>query len=227
MLDSAAKVFFNLSTYKRLWGGLLVTIEFSAASILLSMIFGLIVGMLMLSPKRFWRITTRWYLEIIRLIPILTFLFLFYFLLSRTLQVNLDARIVAILTFTLWGTAEMADLVRGALSSVPAHQLESGLAIGLTTKQVNLKIILPQAVRHLMPGVINLTTRMIKTTPLIYFINIPELITIGRQMVETAVITQHNRMANFWIYGLVFVIYFLVCFPISRFSKYLETKWQS
>ena len=129
------------------------------------------------------------------------------------------------MVFTLWGTAEMADLVRGAVTSMPLHQRESGRAIGLTESQINRYIIIPQAVRRLLPGVINLTTRMIKTTPFVFFINVPDLVKVGQQIVE--ITGMRNYMASFWVYGLIFLIYFIICYPISRFSLYLERKWES
>jgi polar amino acid transport system permease protein len=223
VLDSAVKVFSNGNNFLRLLDGLWVTLRISAISVLLSLLFGLIVGLLMLSSNRGVRAATRGYLESIRIIPILTFLFLFYYLLSRTFKVNLESMTVALLTFTLWGAAETADLVRGAFSSIPLHQRESGLAVGLTEFQVQIHVIAPQAVRRLAPGVVNLVTRMIKTTPLVFFIGIPELVTISQQVVEVAAI-QRNRPAAFWIYGIVFLFYFFVCWPISKFSKYLEKR---
>jgi polar amino acid transport system permease protein len=120
----------------------------------------------------------------------------------------------------------MADLVRGAVTSIPAHQRESGMALGLTEFQLNVFVIAPQAVRRLIPGVINLATRMIKNTPLVFFINVPELITVGQQVVEVAATTQNNRQAAFWVYGLIFFIFFFVCYPISRLSKRLEERYR-
>ncbi|MDR3204348.1 MAG: ABC transporter permease subunit, partial [Deltaproteobacteria bacterium] len=132
---------------------------------------------------------------------------------------------VSIIVFTLWGAAEMSDLVRGAVTSLPRHQWESGRALGLSEPALNLYVIVPQAVRRLLPGVINLTTRMIKTTPFVFFINLPDLVKVAQQIVEVA--GMRDRMASVWVYGLIFFIYFIICYPISLFSRYLEQKWQS
>ncbi|UQZ91236.1 amino acid ABC transporter permease [Deltaproteobacteria bacterium Smac51] len=209
----------------RLMEGLWITLEISAVSVALSMIFGIAVGLLMTSRHRFWKIATRLYLETVRVIPILVLLFLFYYTLSRNWGINLNSVVVAVLVFTLWGTAEMADLVRGAITSMPNHQRESGRAIGLTEAQINRYIIIPQAVRRLIPGVINLTTRMIKTTPFVFFINVPELTKVGQQIVEVA--GMKNYMASFWVYGFIFFLYFIICWPISKLSLHLESKWQN
>jgi polar amino acid transport system permease protein len=80
----------------------------------------------------------------------------------------------------MWGTAEMGDLVRGALQSVPAHQYDSGMAIGLNDKQIFRYIILPQTLRRLVPLSMNLVTRMIKTTSLVVFVGVIEVVKIGQ-----------------------------------------------
>ncbi|MBQ4133778.1 MAG: amino acid ABC transporter permease [Desulfovibrionaceae bacterium] len=225
MLDSVTSIFLSGRNMSRLLEGLWVTLEISIISVLLSMFLGIIVGLMMTSKNRLLLAGTRVYLEIIRVMPILVLLFLFYYSLSKIWGINLSAMSVAILVFTLWGTAEMADLVRGAVTSMPRHQRESGRAIGLTESQINRYIIIPQAVRRLVPGVINLTTRMIKTTPFVFFINVPDLVKVGQQIVE--ITGMRNVMASFWVYGLIFLIYFIICYPISRFSLYLERKWES
>ncbi len=225
MLDSVASIFLSGRNMSRLMEGLAVTLEISVISVVLSMLLGIFVGLAMTSRNRLVLAGTRIYLEIIRVMPILVLLFLFYYSLSKIWGINLSAMSVAILVFTLWGTAEMADLVRGAITSMPRHQRESGRAIGLTESQINRYIIIPQAVRRLLPGVINLTTRMIKTTPFVFFINVPDLVKVGQQIVE--ITGMRNAMASFWVYGLIFLIYFIICYPISCFSVYLERKWES
>jgi len=224
-VTSGVNIFLSGRNFARLMEGLFVTLEISVLSVLLSMFLGVLVGLAMTSKNKLVLSGTRVYLEVIRVIPILVLLFLFYYSLSRIWGINLSAMSVAVLVFTLWGTAEMADLVRGAIGSMPAHQRESGRAVGLTEAQINRYIIVPQAIRRLIPGVINLTTRMIKTTPFVFFINVPDLVKVGQQIVEIA--GMRNYMASFWVYGFIFLLYFIICYPISRFSIYLERKWES
>ncbi len=224
MLGSALDIFLSGRNLARLMEGLWVTLKISAVSVGLSMVLGLLVGLMMTSRNPWLKTPPRLYLEAVRVIPILVLLYLFYYFPARNWNINLDATVVAVLVFTLWGTAEMADLVRGALTSMPLHQRESGRAIGLTEAQINRYIIIPQAVRRLIPGVINLTTRMIKTTPFIFFINVPELTKVGQQIVE--VVGMKNDMASFWVYGFIFFLYFAICYPVSCFSVYLEKRWR-
>ena len=128
------------------------------------------------------------------------------------------------IVFTLWGTAEMGDLVREALVSIPAHQYDSAAALGMNRGQTFLWVILPQTLRRLVPLTINLTTRMIKTTSLVVLIGITEVLKVGKQIIDA------NRFdyptAALWVYGVIFLLYFLACWPISSLAKKLEQRWR-
>ena len=102
----------------------------------------------------------RLYLESMRIIPILAWLFIIYFGLSNI--INLSGVEACILAFSLWGVAEMGDLVRGAITSLPKHQEQSARALGLKEWQVQVFIIFPQSFKRLLPNLVNLFTRMIK-----------------------------------------------------------------
>lgn len=225
MLDSALSIFRTGRNLARLMEGLGITLQISAAAVGLSLLLGIPAGLLMAGRRPLIPKLLRLYLEIIRVMPILVLLFLFYYSLSRFLNINLSAMTVSVLVFTLWGTAEMSDLVRGAVSSLPRHQWESGRALGLNEMQVSLYVVFPQIVRRLLPGIINLTTRMIKTTPFVFFINLPDLLKVGQQIVEVSGI--RNPLSSVWVYGFIFAVYFAICYPISLLSRYLELRWQS
>ena len=117
----------------------------------------------------------------------------------------------------------MSDLVRGALVSIPAHQYESAAALGLGRAQTYRYVVLPQAVRRLIPLSINLITRMIKTTSLVLMIGVVEVLKVAQQIIETNRMSSPN--AAFGIYLTVFMLYFLVCWPISLLAKRLEKRW--
>ena len=118
----------------------------------------------------------------------------------------------------------MADLVRGALISIPKHQYESAEALGLTKVQTYIYIIIPQTVRRLIPLSINLITRMIKTTSLVLMIGVVEMLKVAQQIIEANRMTSPD--AAFGVFLVVFLLYFLVCWPISMLAKYLEKKWR-
>ncbi|CBI13728.1 putative amino acid ABC transporter, permease protein [Streptococcus gallolyticus UCN34] len=222
--DSGLQVLFQGNNLWRLFQGLLVTINISLLSIVISIVFGFLFGFVMTSRFRIVRVLAQIYLEFIRIMPQLVLLFLVYFGLARTFNLNLSGEVAALIVFSMWGIAEMGDLVRGALTSLPKHQFESGLALGLTKTQLFIYVIIPQILRRLLPQAVNLMTRMIKTTSLIVLIGVVEVVKVGQQIIEANRLTVPS--AAIWIYGLIFLMYFAVCFPISRLSMYLEKVWK-
>ena len=209
----------------RLLQGLWVSLEIALISMAASVVLGTLLGVAMTSRRRTVIATTRLYLEFIRIMPPLVLLFLVYFDLTRVASVNLTGKVAAIVVFTLWGTAEMGDLVRGSISAIPAHQYSSARSLGLSAAQLQRHVILPQSLRRLLPLTVNLTTRMIKTTSLVALIGVVEVLKVAQQIIDA------NRFdypdAALWIYGVVFGLYFAVCFPISWYSRRLERKWQT
>ena len=223
-LCSLLEVLLKGSNMLRLLQGLWVALRISLIAVVISIPLGLLFGVLMTRKNVVLKAIFRVYLEFIRIMPQLVLLFLFYFSTTRTFGWNLSGETASIIVFVLWGTAEMSDLVRGALISIPKHQYESSAALGLTKMQTYLYVIIPQAVRRLIPLSINLITRMIKTTSLILMIGVVEVLKVAQQIIEANRMSSPN--AAFGIYLTVFLLYFIACWPISMLAKYLERKWR-
>lgn len=223
MPDLGIDVLFKGTNFIRLLGGLWTALEISLISVGLSIPLGILLGIVMTIPNKAIKVITKIYLEIIRIMPQLVLLFIVFFGATRTMGINLSGEVASVIVFTLWGTAEMGDLVRGSIISIPKHQSESSLALGLSKAQTYLYIIIPQTVRRLLPLSINLVTRMIKTTSLILMIGVVEVIKVAQQIIEANRATSPN--AAFGVYLMVFIMYFIVCFSISMVAKHLEKKW--
>lgn len=223
MPDLGIDVLFKGTNFIRLLGGLWTALEISLISVGLSIPLGILLGIVMTIPNEAIKVITKIYLEIIRIMPQLVLLFIVFFGATRTMGINLSGEVASVIVFTLWGTAEMGDLVRGSIISIPKHQSESSLALGLSKAQTYLYIIIPQTVRRLLPLSINLVTRMIKTTSLILMIGVVEVIKVAQQIIEANRATSPN--AAFGVYLVVFIMYFIVCFSISMVAKHLEKKW--
>lgn len=217
------EVIFKGSNFLRLLGGLGVAGRISLISVAVSLILGLAVGVLMTSKNRPLKLLFRLWLETVRIMPQMVLLFVVYFGTTRVLGWDLDAETSAILVFSFWGTAEMGDLVRGALGSIPPIQTESALALGMTPGQTYLHVILPQTIRRLLPVSINLITRMIKTTSLVMMIGIVEVLKVAQQIIEAN--RRGSPNAAFGVFAFVFLLYFLICWPVSRLAAYLEKRW--
>ena len=131
----------------------------------------------------------------------------------------------SIAVFTFWGAAEMGDLVRGALTSIPSSQYDSAFVLGLSRRQTFLRVVLPQAIRRLLPPAINLITRMIKTTALCNLIGVVEVIRVGSQITDFYRF-RFPTTGALWIYGAIFFLYFVACFPLSLLARRLERSTQ-
>ncbi len=225
MQDLGIRVLFMGNNFARLLGGLWVTIRLSLVSILLSVLLGILFGVVMTFKNPVTKCLSRIYLEFIRIMPQLVLLFLVYFGATKAFGLNLSGETSAVIVFTLWGTAEMGDLVRGALISIPKHQYESGAALGMENAQIYRYIIIPQTLRRLIPLSINLATRMIKTTSLIVMIGVVEVLKVGQQIIEANRYTVPD--SALWIYVTIFFMYFLVCWPVSMLAGKLEKKWKN
>ena len=217
------EVLFKGTNMLRLLGGLGVAMKISLISIAISIVLGIILGMLMSLKNPVINAISRIYLEIVRIMPQMVLLFIVFFGFTKAMGLNLSAELSAVIVFSFWGTAEMLDLVRSCLISIPAIQYESSAALGLSKLQTYIYVIIPQIGRRLIPLSINLITRMIKTTSLVMMIGIVEVLKVGQQIIEANRKSSPN--AAFGVFATVFLLYFLVCWPISCFSRYLEKKW--
>ena len=224
MPDLGLEVLLKGKNMIRLIGGLGVALRISLISVLVSIPLGILLGALMTWKNPITKAILRVYLEFIRIMPQMVLLFLVYFGSTRAFGWELSGETASIIVFILWGTAEMSDLVRGALSSIPKHQYESSEALGLSKVQTYWYIIIPQTLRRLIPLSINLITRMIKTTSLILMIGVVEVLKVAQQIIEANRMSSPN--AAFGIYLAVFLLYFLACWPISLLAKYLEKRWK-
>ncbi|MBR3272799.1 MAG: amino acid ABC transporter permease [Clostridia bacterium] len=216
-------VLFKGNNPARLLGGLGVTLKLSLVSVALSVALGLVVGVLMTLKNPVIRAVMRLWLETVRIVPQLVLLFLVYFGMAKAFNLQMSGETAAVIVFTFWGAGEMGDLVRGAITSIPRHQSDSGAALGLTRGQVWRFVLLPQAGRRLVPQAINLATRMIKTTSLVMLIGVVEVLKVGSQIIDAA--RYDAPQGAVWVYGAVFLLYFLACWPISLLAKHLEKRW--
>ena len=224
MPDLGLEVLLKGQNFVRLLTGLRAALRISLIAVLISIPLGILLGVLMTWKHPVVKAILRIYLEIVRIMPQMVLLFLVFFGTTRAFGWDLSGENASIIVFSFWGTAEMSDLVRGALISIPVHQYESSEALGMSKAQTYWYIIIPQTLRRLIPLSINLITRMIKTTSLILMIGVVEILKVAQQIIEANRMSSPN--AAFGIYLVVFLLYFLACWPISMFARYLERRWR-
>ncbi|MFB1300845.1 amino acid ABC transporter permease [Helicobacter pylori] len=217
-------VLLELDNLKRLLEGLEITLLIALSSAIVSIIVGILLGSLMAFGSKIMVLACRVYLESVRIIPLLAWLFIVYFGLASWFDLHISAVLASVIVFSLWGGAEMMDLTRGVLTSVSKHQVESALALGLDSKKVIFNIIFPQSFLSLLPSSLNLFTRMIKTTALVSLIGAIDLLKVGQQIIELNLLRMPN--ASFVVYGVILMFYFSLCYSLSLYSSCLEKKFQ-
>jgi polar amino acid transport system permease protein len=198
--------------------GLKASLLIALTSVVLGLFIGCFVGTAHLSRSPAVRAVAKIYLEAFRIIPVVVWLFVAFFAIPIAFNLTVSGEAAAILIFSLWGGAEMSDLVRGALTSIPIAQYEAGRALGLSETQLHRQVIVPQAIRRLLPGAVNLVTRMIKTSSLVVLVGVVDVVKRAQQIIERT----HEALP---LYAFLFVLFFILCYPLSLLSRWLERKW--
>ena len=207
---------FNLivESLPLLLSGLSNTLLVAVASLGLGTIGGFFFGALRLSSRKGLTVISRVVLETFRVVPLMVMLLVGYFALPQILGISVSGEAVAIAVFSLWGSVEMGELVRGAFQSLPIRVRESAYALALSKWQVFFLVELPLALRRLLPGAINLATRIIKTTSLIVLVGSVDVIKRGQQIIE-------RTKQPFPIYAFLFMLFFALCWPLSELASRL------
>jgi polar amino acid transport system permease protein len=197
-----------------LLSGLANTLLVAVSALVIGTVGGIGFGALRLSRRKGLAIASRAILETFRVVPLMVMLLVGYFAVPRLLGSSVSGEAVAIVVFSLWGSVEMGELVRGAFQSLPVSVRESAFALALTNWQVFFLIELPLALRRLLPGAINLATRMIKTTSLIVLVGSVDVIKRGQQIIE-------RTKQSFPIYAFLFALFFALCWPLTALAARL------
>ncbi len=202
------------------WGGLLLTVLLATVGIILSFPLGVLLALGRRSRLPVVRGLSTGYIEIIRGVPLVTILFMADIILPLFLpgEWRLDRVARAMGGITLFSAAYVAENVRGGLQAIPTGQIEAAQALGLSGLKTNLYIVLPQALRSVIPANVGLFISLLKDTTLVTIIGLLELLGIGR-----AVLAQPDSFgANMEVYAFVAAVFFVLCYAMSQASYRLE-----
>ena len=219
MQASGYEVLLNVDNVRRLSEGLLMTLNVSLVSVALSLPLGVLFGMVMRINNPVTKIASRTYLEFIRIMPQLVLLFVVYFGFTRSFGWNLSAYTSSIIVFTAWGTAEMGDLVRGALGSIPRHQYESAHVLGLSPLQTYRFVIIPQMTARTLPALAGQFASVIKDSSLLSMISVTELTQTMREISAVNL----NLVECYLFLG---VLYLILTLPVVLVSNLLEKRFR-
>jgi polar amino acid transport system permease protein len=199
-------------------GGVLLTLYLAAVSLVLSFFGGLILGLMCVSRNPIVRYPTLAVVNTIRGIPLLLMIFWMYFLLPTFLGYRTPESWTVIAALTIFTSAYMSQIVQAGIEGIPSGQMEAALSTGLHPRQAMLFIVLPQALRNMIPSFVNQFVSMIKDTSLAYIVGVSEL---------THVATQINNRTMIYpteIFLFIAVIYFIICFAFTSLSRWLEKR---
>jgi general L-amino acid transport system permease protein len=202
------------------WEGLLLTFVLAIAGITLSFPLGVLLALGRRSTMPAVRLLSTVYIEAIRGVPLVTIIFMADIMLPLFLpgEWRLDRVMRAMGGITLFSAAYVAENVRGGLQAIPSGQVEAANAIGLNTVQTNLYIVLPQALRSVIPANVGLFISLLKDTTLVTIVGLGELLGIGR-----AVLAQPEWIgAHIEVYVFIAAVFFLLCYTMSQASYRLE-----
>jgi polar amino acid transport system permease protein len=208
--------------------GLRGTLQIAAISMVGSLVVGVTLGTLLTIRFLPLRALLRLYVEVWRGLPILVTIFLVFFVLP-VLNPNLefDALVSASIALTLWGSAQVAEATRGAVESIPREQHEAASALGFGWVGRHVFVILPQALRRLLPPLVSLLVNILQNSTIAQVIGAPELLESAERSVERIAAPPPigiGEIKAFPIYAIVMLIFFCISFPLTRLSAYLEKR---
>jgi general L-amino acid transport system permease protein len=204
------------------WGGLPVTLILATFGLAFGFPLGIVVALGRRSKLPAIRSLCVLYVELIRGVPLISLLFMasVMFPLFMPDGVNIDKLLRAQIAFVLYAGAYLAEVIRGGLQAVPRGQHDAADALGLTYWKKNGLIILPQAIRHVIPPLVNTFIAFFKDTSLVLIIGIFDLLTTAK----TSIIDPAWQPFSVEVYVFVGLIYFVFCFAMSRYSRQLEAQ---
>jgi len=203
-----------------LWGGLLLTFVLAVVSIVASFPLGVLLALGRRSSLPVIRMFSTLYIELIRGVPLVTILFMAQIMLPLFLPegMRVDKVMRAIAGFTLFTAAYIAECVRGGLAAVPMGQYEAAKAVGLSGPQVMVLIVLPQALRAVIPPIVGQFIALFKDTSLVAIVGLIDLLNIAKSVVAQPEFMGLKRE----VYFFVAVIYFVFSYAMSYASRRLE-----
>lgn len=196
--------------------GLVGTITLSTLAFALAMGIGLLVALLRLSDLIVGRAVARGFLEIVRNMPLLVLLYVFYYVFGPIF--GLDRYTASVLCLSVFHGALISEIFRGGINAVAIGQWEAAKSIGMTTSQIYRDIVLPQSIKFMLPPMTGEVVNMIKSSAIVSVIAVVELTTVGRNIIS-------DTYLSFEIWFTIAAVYMAVTLIISTFASYLERRY--
>jgi His/Glu/Gln/Arg/opine family amino acid ABC transporter permease subunit len=206
--------------------GLPETLKLSVISVTASLVVGVLLGTLITIRFRPVQLLIRFYIEVWRGLPILVTVLFIYWLPPYDVgpyHIQLNAYMSAAVALSLWGSAQVAEATRGAVQSITKEQHEAASALGFGWVGRHRFVILPQALRRLLPPMVGLLVNIIQNTTIAFVIGVNEFLQSGNRQFENLT-TQTGDGHPMAIFGFVMLVFFVICFPLTRLAAYFEKR---
>ena len=197
--------------------GMGVTLEVTVISLIIAMFIGLVLGVFSITKSKILRTISTAFVDIIRGTPLLVQILFIYFGLPSVIDINLTAFAAGVIAITLNAAAYLVEIFRAGINSIDKGQMEAGRTIGFSYSETMRLIILPQAIRRMIPAFVNQFIVSIKDTSLLSAIGVAELTLSGQSIYA----------ANFRAFEILFavgVLYFIIIYSLTLFSRWLERR---
>ena len=204
------------------------TITVSFVSMVIALPIAVLFALMRLSRARWGEKLALIYIEVWRGVPFVVELLVVYFMLPilvrKWFTLEVSAFEAMVVGCVLWTSANLAEVIRGAILAIPYGQTEAASALGMNYLQRMRLVILPQTIRSCLPPSIGIFTLMLKGTAIGFMIEYRELIRMGQITIER-LFMQGHQSASIEIYTLIMIMYFVMIYPLSRLSLYLEKRF--
>ncbi|GAB7528738.1 amino acid ABC transporter permease [Pseudomonas sp. 3A(2025)] len=211
---------FLTTYYSLLQTGIGYTLFYTFICVVLGMLIGVLTALPRLSGSLWVCAPFRAYVEIFRCTPVLVQLVWFYYALPVLTGIQISAMTAAVLCLSLYGGAFYSEIFRGGIISVDEGQTEAAKALGMRRGQVMWRVVLPQALKRMVPPLVNQSIMQLKNTSLLSVLALPDLLYQGQ-------IIAHDTYRPLEVYSVIAVVYFIILLPATMLSKRLETRMRS
>jgi His/Glu/Gln/Arg/opine family amino acid ABC transporter permease subunit len=194
------------------------TLRLAIPAIVLGFALGIMIGLGRLSASRWIKIPTTGYVEFFRGVPLVMVIFWIWFIIPAMLGKSLPEYAIALTAFVLFEAAYLGEIVRAGIQSVPRGQIEAAAATGLTHGRTMRHVVLPQALRNMIPALVTQFIVLLKDTSLASIIGYVDL-------TKAAQIVNNREVRPFELYIFIAVIYWLCSYGMSRYARFLERRF--
>jgi len=193
------------------------TLRLAIPSIVLGFILGIFIGLGRLSRRAWIRIPATWYVEFFRGVPLVMVIFWIWFIIPIVLQIKIPEFGVALTAFVIFEAAYLGEIVRAGIQSVPRGQVEAATAVGLSESATMRHVVLPQALRNMIPSLVTQFIVLFKDTSLASIIGFMDL-------TKAAQVVNNREIRPFELYLFIAVVYWVCTYSMSRYARSLEKR---